>query len=159
MPITVPKHLLLGLAEVDQSEIELWWSSLPDETKEQVTMLCDQRQASCFFGVTGKSDAPKLEGGHFLPESDNVNDDGQLWDQDRFEYLMNHPELVVVWDTETRKVHIGCIAHINAQKCWRNGVVPHDFDCPFEHDDCLMSPLRGRSITFRPQVTNLQNNT
>jgi len=70
------------------------------------------------------------------------------WDEDRFDYYPNHPELVIVWDSERRTFHIGCVAHAAARACWMSGVIPADFSCPFGRSDCLMDPMLGRSVAF-----------
>lgn len=145
MPKPIPKHLLTGLAAVDQSEIECWWRALSEEMQSQITAVCGSKKEDCFFGIVGSEQFPEIEGGHFLPGAEDPIEDG-AWQQDRFEHLMNHPELVVVWDPETRKLHIGCVAHTDAKKCWANGHVPEDFECPFGLQECLMVPLLGRTV-------------
>ena len=143
--LPVPKQLLRGLAQVDHAEIEEWWKSLPGSTQEQVATLCDRRHDSCLFGVLGGGEAPEVDRGHFLPDADDASEVGS-WNEDQFEYLMNHPELVVVWDPNARKVHIGCVAHAKARECWAMGRIPEKFQCPFDRTDCLMNPMKGRSV-------------
>jgi|GEM_PF-2100893 len=146
----VPPHLLQGFADIERADIEAWWRSLTNETRAQITQLCDERHEACLFGILGTEDAPEIETGHFLPGAEDPQQSLQgegAWNQDQFDYLMNHPELVVVWDPETRSLHIGCVAHFKARQCWQNMAVPADFSCPFHRGDtCLMVPFRGRKI-------------
>lgn len=144
---TPPKHLVDGCPDTELEQIQAWWDSLGEADRERISKLCDERRESCFFGVLGEA-PPKVEGGHFLPDKDTLDQVG-LWDEDRFDYYLNHPELVIVWNAERRTFHIGCIAHAAARACWRKGHVPVDFVCPFGHADCLMNPMRGRSIAFQ----------
>lgn len=146
-PLPVPKHLLRGLAQVGHAEIEEWWNSLPGATQEQVATLCDRRHESCIFGVLGSSDAPEVDHGHFLPDADDASE-VTPWNQDHFDYLMNYPELVVVWDPISRKLHVGCVAHADARGCWAMGRIPEGFQCPFDRADCLMKPMKGRSVSL-----------
>lgn len=146
-PLPVPKHLLRGLPEVDHAEIEEWWNSLPEPTKEQVATLCDRRHESCIFGVLGPNEAPEVTRGHFLPDADDSGEPTS-WNQDHFDYLMNYPELVVVWDPIDRRVRVGCVAHADARECWAAARIPEKFQCPFDRTDCLMNPMKGRSVSL-----------
>jgi hypothetical protein len=72
------------------------------------------------------------------------------WGLSYFEHLMQHPELVLVWDATERSFHTGCTRHALARACWARGEVPGDFVCPFERGgDCLMRPLLGRRVRWR----------
>jgi hypothetical protein len=142
--IPIPAHLTRAFAEVDQGAIAAWWSKLSDAHRDEVTRLCDTRADSCFFGVVAdESELPEVEQG--LCEEDDVRP-VEEWAPDHFEYLVNHPELVLIWDQKERTFHVGCTAHAHARRCWRAGEIPATFACPFARKDCLMRPLLGRRL-------------
>ena len=63
-----------------------------------------------------------------------------------FDHLIEHPELVLVYDPPLRTFHTGCTRHPDARACWAAGKVPEKFACPFATGECLMAPLRGKRI-------------
>jgi hypothetical protein len=131
-------------ADVDQSAIASWWSKLSDAHREEVARLCDTRADTCFFGVVAdESELPEVERG--LCEEDDVRP-VEEWAPGHFEYLLNHPELVLIWDQAERTFHVGCTGHVQARACWKSGEVPAGFACPFVRSDCFMRPLVGRRL-------------
>jgi len=149
--------LVDGFPDVARQEIERWWVSLTEERREQVAHLCDERQDKCVFGIVG-IDEVEVESGHFMPDEE-IQDDGDAWNQDRFDYLLNHPELVIAWEPSSGRVHHVCSAHAAALRCLVEGAVPKDLQCPFSAVElvegtgattCLMDPFRGRKIRFVP---------
>ncbi len=149
----IPAQLTQAVADVDQSAIALWWSMLSDAHRDEITRLCDTRADSCFFGVVSdESELPQVERG--LCDEDDVRP-VEEWAPSHFEYLLNHPELVLVWDQTERTFHVGCTAHADARACWKTGSSPVGFDCPFASSNCLMRPLLGRRLRRR-RITTLQ---
>lgn len=146
----LPRLLIDGFPKLEREAIETWWASLEESDRERICRLCDERADSCWFGMLDEEmpEFPKVVGGHFLPDDETLDDVGR-WDDDRFNYLLNHPELVIVWDPPRRTFHIGCVAHRDARACWRSSAVPAGFSCPFERPDCLMHPFLGRQIAWR----------
>ena len=148
----IPDQLLRTFADVDRAAITAWWATLSEAHRVEVARLCDRRADSCFFGVVAdESELPEVERG--LCEEDDVRPVGE-WQPDYFEYLLNHPELVLIWDETARTFHVGCTAHVEAQACWQRRSVPCDFRCPFARNDCLMRPFAGRRLRRRvaPEV-------
>ena len=144
---SIPPQLTQPFADVDQSAIAAWWSKLSDAHREEITRLCDTRADTCFFGVVAdESQLPEVERG--LCDEDDVRP-VEDWAPSHFEYLLNHPELVLIWDQTERTFHVGCTAHADAQACWRSGELPAGFACPFTRADCLMRPLLGRRLRRR----------
>lgn len=140
----IPAQLTKAFADVDQDEIASWWSKLTDAHREEVAKLCDTRADSCFFGVVAdESELPAVERGLCLEDDVRPVED---WKPDHFEYLINHPELVLIWDKSERTFHTGCTAHVDARACWKAREIPAHFVCPFERSDCLMRPMIGRRI-------------
>lgn len=145
----VPSALRTAFTDIDQSAIDAWWAGLPDESRSDVTRLCDERLDACFFGVaTADGEAvPKVRGGRFVPTDDTWG--LEEWGPGYFEHLMQHPELVLVWEPPEPKLAFGCTRHPLARACWINGRVPADFACPFSSgSDCLMQQLLGRTIRW-----------
>jgi len=143
----LPAQLTETFAEVDQGAIAAWWSKLSDAHRDEVAKLCDTRADSCFFGVVAdETELPEVERG--LCEEDDVRP-VEEWAPGHFEYLLNHPEPVLIWDQTERTFHVGCTAHADARACWKLGEVPVLFACPFARADCLMHPLLGRRLRWR----------
>lgn len=149
--IEVPSQLRRVYADVDRAAIEAWWGGLDDEARADVARLCDERADACFFGVVADERdhiVPKVRGGRFVADDDAWGFDE--WGPSYFEHLIEHPELVLVWDPPERTFHTGCTRHPLAQGCWSSGAVPRDFACPFANGStCLMRPLAGRRIRRR----------
>jgi hypothetical protein len=140
----IPPHLTRTFAGVDQAAIAAWWAGLDEAHRQEMARLCDRRADSCFFGVVeDASELPEVERG--LCDEDDVRPVDE-WAPGHFEYLLNHPELVLIWDQTERTFHTGCTAHADARACWQAGSVPNDFSCPFARTDCLMRPLVGRRV-------------
>ena len=147
---SIPTHLTQTFADVDQSAIAAWWAKLSDAHRTEITKLCDTRADTCFFGVVAdESELPEVE--HGLCDEDDVRPVDE-WGPSHFEYLLNHPELVLIWDQTERTFHVGCTAHADAHACWKAGEVLAGFACPFAHADCLMRPLLGRRLRRRRAV-------
>ena len=143
----IPAQLTKTFADIDQGAIAAWWSKLSDEHRQEVAKLCDTRADTCFFGVVAdESELPEVERG--LCDEDDVRP-VEEWAPGHFEYLLNHPELVLIWDQTERTFHVGCTAHADARGCWKSGGVPAGFACPFARSDCLMRPLLGRRFRQR----------
>jgi hypothetical protein len=144
----IPNELLNVFADVEQLSISRWWDGLSEDARSEVARLCDERMDSCFFGVVADERdhvVPKVRGGRFVPDDDAWGFDE--WGLSYFDHLIEHPELVLVWDERVRTFHTGCIRHPLAKACWSTGVVPENFECPFDGgSECLMRPLRGRKI-------------
>jgi len=132
--IEVPSQLRRVYADVDRAAIEAWWGGLDDEARADVARLCDERADACFCRFVADDDAWGFD----------------EWGPSYFEHLIEHPELVLVWDPPERTFHTGCTRHPLAQGCWSSGAVPRDFACPFANGStCLMRPLAGRRIRRR----------
>ena len=118
--LPIPAQLTQTFAEVDQGAIAVWWSGLSDEHRAEVARLCDQRADTCFFGVVAdESELPEVEQG--LCDEDDVRPVDE-WAPSHFEYLLNHPELVLIWDETEPTFHVGCTAHADARRCWKNAI-------------------------------------
>ncbi len=140
----IPSQLTETFADIDQGAIASWWSKLSDAHREEVARLCDTRADTCFFGVVSdESELPAVERG--LCEEEDVRPVDE-WAPGHFEYLLNHPELVLIWDEAEQTFHVGCTTHADAQACWKRSEVPAGFECPLVRSDCLMGPLRGRRL-------------
>jgi hypothetical protein len=147
----IPNHLTAAFADVDQTAIATWWAGLSEGHREEVARLCDTRADTCFFGVVAdESQLPHIE--HGLTDDEEIKPVEQ-WELCQFEYLLNHPELVLIWDEGVRTFHVGCTAHAHARACWKSGHVASNFACPFANENCLMRPLLGRRVTWRSKTT------
>ena len=145
-----PDNLTRVFGDVDRSEINTWWLSLSDDARDEVARLCDERLDRCFFGIVADDRdhiVPKVNGGKFVPGDDAWGYDE--WGPSYFEHLLEHPELVLIFDPTQRTFHTGCIRHADARACWQDGAVPQGFECPFTSAACLMTPLKGRRIYWR----------
>lgn len=149
------KPLLTNLVESLPEDLipdaQTWWIGLSADDRDDLSRLCDARKEVFLFETfSDGDDRPKVTGGKFIPHDDAVG--FSEWGEDYFQYLLDHPELVLVFEPQMRTFHIGCSRHIAARRCFVAGVVTDTFRCPFDSDRCLMhSLLNGRStVKLRP---------
>lgn len=132
-----------------------WWESLDDEERGRLSSLWDERLEVRFFapqaddagGVDPWERVPRVIGGKFVPHDDAWGLDE--WGPGYFEHLLEHPELVIVWEPQMRTFHIGCTLHDAARACLESGGVPIDFRCPVGSTACPLLPLRGGRLARR----------
>ena len=130
---TIPSDLMADAVK--------WWQALADDDRVSLDRLCDARKDIFLFETFSDADpSPRITGGKFLPHDDAFGIDE--WGEDYFDYLLGHPELMIVFEPTRRTFHIGCNRHIDARRCFRNGFIPADFHCPFGATACLMDAIR-----------------
>ena len=148
----IPPDLLAALPEGAASAARKWWATLEADDRVRLAGLWDRRLEVRFFEpqaddegkVDRWSQIPVVECGRFVPH----DNDGRLeWQPGYFEYLLQHPELVVAYEPPRRTFHMGCTIHEAARECVRVGIVPSGFDCPLELEECPLLLLRGASLT------------
>ena len=135
----IPLEALEGLDEAEQRKAEQWWDGLNDSARAEFSLKWDSRNDdTSLIGTRDETGAIvwnplplQLRG--LLIEGRDADED---WDEDYYEYVLNHPEGVVF--LAGRTFHI-CRAHAVARQTLRSGVVPADFSCPLEDAAC---PLR-----------------
>ena len=116
------------------------WDGLSTADQGELTALCDTRQDDCFFGVSATDDdPPTVRGGRFIPHDDawGLED----WGPDWFDHLMEHPELVTMWEVASLRTFHLCTRHPTARATLAAGHIPADFACPFASADCPMRKL------------------
>jgi hypothetical protein len=151
LPADLLAALPLGAGPVAQN----WWASLTEADRRLVAGLWDERREVKFFTPqpddAGRVDSweqvPGVIGGRFVPP-DDARGLGE-WGPGYFEHLLQHPELVIVWEPEQRTFHIGCTRHPAARACLESGHVPADFVCPLGSESCPLLALRGSRLTRR----------
>jgi hypothetical protein len=148
----VPADLLAAIPADASDVARKWWATLSADDQSRVAQLWDERYEVEFFApqpddagaVDRWEQVPAVHGGRFVP----TDDDGRgEWAPGYFEYLLQHPELVVAYDPTLRTFHIGCTQHAAARKCLTDGEVPASFECPLGQIGCPLRPLRGASLT------------
>jgi hypothetical protein len=126
---------------------------MSDVDRQQVAGMWDERLEVRFFSPQ-RSDAgqvddwenvPEVQGGRFVPTDDTRG--LKEWGPGYFEHLLQHPELVLVWEPEHRTFYIGCTQHPAAQECLKSGEIPVDFRCPLDLTACPLLQLRGSRRT------------
>ena len=153
----LPPELRALVPHESSPVIERWWDTLDEADRQTVARLWDERLEIYFFtpraDEAGQLDAweqaPRVRGGRFVPHDDawGLAEGGPEY----FEYLLDHPELVLLWQPAIRVFHIGCTRHPAARACLTAGAVPVDFACPVESPACPLRPLRGARLA-RPRV-------
>lgn len=138
----IPAGLVDDLAGLDMGPILDWWASLTEAARSAVVSLCDERLDACFFGPTPddpEAPVPAVLGGRFIPHDDAWG--LAEWGPGYFEHLLEHPELVIVYEPTLQTFHIGCSRHPAARGCLAAGWIPSDFRCPLGSRDCPMRRL------------------
>jgi hypothetical protein len=88
---------------------------------------------------------PTVKGGRFVPPDDARG--LAEWGPGYIEHLLQHPELVLLWEPAQRTFHIGCTRHAAARSCLESGGVPKGFACPVGSASCPLLPLKGARLT------------
>jgi hypothetical protein len=151
----LPADLLAALPPGAVEVARRWWSSLSEADQRRVAGLWDERLEVQFFTPqpddTGQVDCweqvPTVVGGRFVPRDDAWG--LSEWGPGYFEHLLQHPELVIVWEPVGRTFHIGCTRHPSARACLTSGEVPSAFVCPLGIESCPWEPLRGARLLER----------
>ncbi len=151
--LEIPSDLLAAIPTASEPVARDWWMSLSDAERLQVASLWDARLEVHFFapqadeaGCLDEWDqVPKTEGGRFIPSDDAWG--LSEWGPGYFEHLLQHPELVLIWEPAERTFHIGCTRHAAARGCLESGRVPTEFACPFRSPACPLEPIRGGVLT------------
>jgi hypothetical protein len=151
--IEIPSSLIATLPTGAETVARGWWDSLTDADRQQLIDMWDERLEVKFFSPqcsdAGDTDdwerVPKVRGSRFVPTDDTRG--LEEWGPGYFEHLLQHPELVIVWEPEQRTFHIGCTSHPAARECMKSGQVPVDFRCPLDSLACPLLPLRGSRRT------------
>ncbi len=146
----LPKNLTASIPDSLIGDAERWWKSLNEDDRNELAHLCDSRREIFLFETFSADDSPKVTGGKFIPHDHAFGIDE--WGEGYFQHLLDHPELMIVYDTQLQTFHIGCSRHIHARRCFADGRISHDFQCPFETRDCRMHKIldNRRAIGIRP---------
>ena len=150
----LPPDLLASLPEGASPVAQQWWSSLSEADRTRIAGLWDNRLEVSFFTpqadeagcIDTWDNVPAVRGGRFVPSDD---DGRREWKPGYFEHLLQHPELVLAYEPEPRRFHIGCTLHAAARACIANGFVPSNFVCPVGSESCPLRPLRGLRLAKR----------
>jgi hypothetical protein len=149
-----PADLLAVLPPGSSDVARQWWAALPVEDRNRVAQLWDERVEVQFFtpqenesgAVDDWEQVPTVCGGRFVPSD---NDGRAEWQPGYFEHLLQHPELVMAYESERRVFYLGCTQHPAARKCLADGNVPANFTCPLRDTNCPLLPLRGATLIRR----------
>lgn len=139
----LPEAMVSQLPAAALGVIQNWWAGLPEQSREELSVLWDARAASCEYAlVQGSGSGPQWEampiqvGVEFMPADDVV--DEEAWPVDFYEYLINNPELAIHFNGCF--FHI-CTAHPQARAAVRAGVIEAGFRCPPKDEACRMETL------------------
>ena len=143
----LPQNLADSIPDQFSDDAIRWWQSLTETERKELTQLCDARREIFLFETFSDPDSPKVTGGKFIPHDDAVGFDE--WGEDYFQHLLDHPELMIVYDAELRTFHVGCSRHVEARRCFTNGTISTSFNCPFRTHDCLQHKIRQNRPTVR----------
>jgi hypothetical protein len=151
--LELPPDLKEAIPSCSLSVAESWWNSLSDDDRRLVADLWDKRREVHFFAPKADDsgqldqwkDLPKVRGGRFIPSDDAWGLDE--WGPGYFEHLLEHPELMLLWQPAERSFHIGCTNHIAARACLEQGRVPATFTCPLDSRTCPLVSLRGAILS------------
>jgi hypothetical protein len=149
----LPTDLVAAIPRGSEPVARRWWASLSEADRRQLAGLWDARREVHFFSPqadeAGRLDeweqVPEVEGGRFVPRDDAWG--LSEWGPGYFEHLLEHPELVLLWEPAERTFHIGCTQHAAARSCLEFGRVPVQFDCPLDSPACPLLPIRGAHLT------------
>jgi len=147
---SLPPNLVDSLPAEIHSDAAAWWQGLTPDDRDELVRLCDARKDVFLFETFSGEDRPKVTGGKFIPHDDAWG--LSEWGADYFQHLLDHPELMIVFDPTKRTFHIGCSRHREARRCFATGELVESFVCPFEAAQCLMHALLAgrKAVKLRP---------
>ncbi len=157
---SLPSTLVDSLPPSLVPEAESWWQSLGPQDRGEVSRLCDGRKDLFLFETFSEGeDKPRVTGGKFIPHDDAFGL-GE-WGEDYFQHLLDHPELMIVFEPERREFRIGCSRHVAARRCFVDGEIDASFQCPFKSDRCLMRDILAErhSVKLRPLSARIEGDS
>ncbi|MBM3979384.1 MAG: hypothetical protein FJ304_03700 [Planctomycetes bacterium] len=131
--------------------VERWWRALTDTERRGAAEQWDERRESHLFAPqpdeVGDADTweqvPAARGGRFVPRDDARQEEKHDWFDDRYEYLVEHEEVVVMSRFAVfRTFHIYQLADA-AQEVLATGRLGTDFRCPHDAAACPMHRVRA----------------
>jgi hypothetical protein len=149
IPQALPESFLEKCTDAERIAVESWWQSLNDDSRSEIGVLLDRRNDSRAF-IYADDDAGNRDW-HVLPivdddlPSDDPRESEREWQLEHFQYLLDHPELVISPDSVVRTFGI-CVAHPAARRVAEHGELGCDFQCPVDDDGC---PIRAFASTIR----------
>lgn len=150
MQSPLPETLLASLSTDERIAVQAWWAGLPAPAQQELALSWDARAATCGFSLVDDGagaqwqEMPIQIGARFLPADEQ--DDGEDWNVDFYEYLINNPELGIHFNGRT--FHI-CTAHPAARVVLRVGAIPAAFKCPLAEVTCPMHRLLRKQPGMR----------
>ncbi len=155
---TLPQTLVDSLPSELQRDAESWWQTLSDADQDELTRLCDARKNLFLFETFAEAEnKPQITGGKFIPGANAFGIED--WGEDYFQHLLDHPELMIVFEPVQRTFHIGCWRHLAARRCFVEGKIPESFECPFDARICRMHQVMGEraGVSLRPYTRRAEN--
>ena len=151
----MPSAALAGLDDEGRRKARAWWKCLSPRARDEFIALWDDRSEETSLAGEVQADgsvvwrAVPLELRGLIVEGRKSSRRGRKWNDDYYEYLVNHPEAVMV--LAGRALHV-CRAHPAAREVLKRGVLEACFTCPLGRGECPMTKLlevsRGRRIEF-----------
>jgi hypothetical protein len=140
--INISNNLTMTISEKEKNAVKEWWNSLTEMDQEEIRKLCEEKRECGMVPLEKevrreeKQSKPFVVIGKF--ESSKNGNTNKEWYEDMYEYLVAHPEAIILaGQFEPRAFHI-CTFHQKAREVLKNGVIPNDFLCPFADSDCCM---------------------
>src|SRR5262249_40274035 len=92
----LPPHVLEPLAGTEHGAVREWWSRLTQTARVGLVAAGDDAREERFFGrvADAQEQPPVVIGGRFVPHDDAWG--CEEWKQEYYEYLVEHPEVVVM---------------------------------------------------------------
>lgn len=150
----MPREALVGLDAAGRKRARAWWSRLAPAAQDEFRALWDARTEDTSMAGEVRADGSvewrslPIEVRGLIIEG---RKDGQprRWSKSQYEYLLNHPESVVI--LAGRRFHV-CRAHPAAREVLKRGRLEPSFRCPLENERCPMRSLLeaagGRCVGF-----------
>lgn len=154
----LPVNVLSRINQNAQPVVLRWWAELNAADRQAAIAAWDDEARDRFFTANPEDHdpLPVVIGGRFIPaESPLMSPE---WQADYFEYLLNHPELVLSNVVQIKRFGI-CTAHPDALAALKAGCIPVTFSCPFHSPDCPMRQLLDQCPNQSLQLTGLQRRT
>ena len=141
----IPNKLIMTVSEKEVNAVEEWWNNLTKDNQKELRKLFDEKRECGMIPLEKEARREERQSkqiaiiGKF--ETSKNNNTNKEWHEDMYEYLVAHPEaIILVEQFEPLTFHI-CTFHEKARQVLKNGIVPDDFLCPFKDHNCLMRKI------------------
>lgn len=156
---SLPREFLTKCREDERTQVEAWWQGLNHETREDVCVLIDRRQASMAYVFGDFEQGRRVWKKLPIVAIDRDEQDAATEKHEDeiafFQQVLDEAQLISAAEVQIHSLRI-CTAHPHARQVVSEGQVDSSFCCPVGRTDCPIHSLTktissGRLLSFQPE--------